>query len=125
VADDGPALSPDRHQILDVGPDGRYWIYPVDGGAGRPVNGLSPHDRIVGWREDSRNIFISTHHDVNQSIPVSVLDPASGEKTPWKELRTARAVDSLSNLVITPDGRAWAANFRVKLSDLYVASGLK
>jgi len=123
VADDLPMLSPDRHQILDLGPDGQMWVYPVEAGDVHAVNGLGHHDRIIGWREDNRSVFISTHRDVNQTIPVSVLDLASGQQTPWKELRTSRAVDEAFNLAITPDGRAWVYNFRVKLSDLYVASG--
>ena len=124
VADDLPILSPDRHQILDVGPDGQWWVYPIDGGQAHPVNGLGHHDRVIGWREDNRSIFISTHRDVNQTIPVSILDLTTGQKTPWKELRASRAVDETYNVAITPNGRAWAYNFRVKLSDLYIATGL-
>ncbi len=123
VADDLPILSPDRLRILDLGPDGQWWIYPVDGGPARLVNGLGHHDRVIGWRDDNRSIFISTHHDVNQTIPVSVLDLVTGQQTPWKELRASRAVDEAFDLAITPDGRALAYNFRVKLSDLYLASG--
>ena len=125
VADDLPMLSPDRTQVLDTGPDGRWWIFPVAGGEGRAVAGLSAHDQVIGWREDNRSIYISAHHDVNQTIPISVLDTVSGQKTPWKELRASRPVDEAYAPRITPDGRAYAYNFRVKLSDLYIASGLR
>jgi hypothetical protein len=125
VGDGIPMLSPDRGQVLDPGPDGRWWVYPVAGGEGHAVQGVGAHDRVIGWREDNRSIYISTHHDVNQTIPISVLDIVSGQKTPWKELRASRPVDEAYLPRITPDGRAYAYNFRVKLSDLYIASGLR
>ena len=125
VADDLAMLAPDRRQILDIGPDGRFWIYPVDGGEPRPVNGLGHHDRIVGWRADNRSLYIATHHDVNKTISVSVLDLGTGQSTPWKEIHPSRPVDDAGTPRITPDGRAWAYNFRVKQSDLYVAGGLQ
>ncbi len=124
IADDLPMVSPDRHQILDVGPDGRWWMYPVDGGDARALDQLDEHDRAIGWREDSRSIYVDRHHDVNRMLAVFVLDIESGNKTPWKEIRPARPVDEAFNPVITPDGRTYAYNFRVKTSELYVASGL-
>jgi serine/threonine protein kinase len=125
VADDLPMLSPDRQQILEVGPDGRWWIYPVSGGEGRAVEGLSPHDIVIGWREDNRSLFLATHHDVNTTIPLSTLDIASGKKTEWKEIHPTRPVDRLLTLKITPDGSAYAYNFLVKMSELYVADGVR
>jgi hypothetical protein len=117
-----PMASPDTSRILTKGPDGKWWIYPVDGGESFAVKGLSPHDSPVHWRSDNRSIFIVTHHDENRMLPVSILDVESGVKTPWKEIRPSRPVEQVQNLDITPDGRAYAYNFIVKTSDLYIAS---
>lgn len=65
------------------------------------------------------------HHDENKMLMVSVLDIESGQKTPWKEIRPSRPVDEALNMKITPDGRGYAYNFRLKLSDLYIAEGLR
>ena len=70
-------------------------------------------------------MFVTTHHDVNKVVPVSVLDIGTGQTTPWKDITPGRPVDAVSNLQITPDGRAYAYNFLVKLSDLYIADGVK
>jgi serine/threonine protein kinase/Tol biopolymer transport system component len=121
VADILPLLSPDRRQILDLGPDGRWWIYPVAGGEARAVEGLSPHDVLVGWRDDNHSLFLITHHDDNKTVPLAVLDLISGQKTSLKEIHPTRPVDQVLNMKITPDGRAYAYNFLVKMSDLYVA----
>ncbi len=80
---------------------------------------------MIGWREDNRSLFVSTHHDENKTIPLSTLDIGTGRKTDWKEIRPARPVDQLRTFKITPDGRGYAYNFLVKMSDLYVASGVQ
>jgi hypothetical protein len=41
------------------------------------------------------------------------------------EVRPSRPVAEVEYLRLTPDGRAYAYNYNVRLSDLYVASGLK
>jgi hypothetical protein len=120
-----PLLSPDRQRVLSPGPDGRTYVYPVAGGKPQLVEGLTPHDNSRGWRADSRSIFITTHHDTNVTLPVSILDIESGKRTPWMEIRPSRPVDEVFNLEIAPDGQAYAYNFRVKVSDLYVATGLQ
>jgi hypothetical protein len=125
IADAYLMLSPDRQWLLGEGPDGGGYAYPVQGGEPRAVRGLSKHDTVVGWRNDNRSIFIVEHRDSNKTLPVSALDIVSGERKPWKELRPAQAVDEASKLRITPDGSAYVYNFRVKLTDLYVADGLQ
>jgi serine/threonine protein kinase len=125
VADILPLVSPDRQQILDLGPDRRWWVYPVSGGESRAVEGLSAHDIPIGWRDDNRSLFLITHHDDNKTIPVSVLDLASGQKTQWKEIHPTRPVGLDINMKITPDGRSYAYNFLVKMSELYIADGVR
>ena len=49
----------------------------------------------------------------------------TGKRTPFMEVRPSRPVDEVEYLRITPDGRSYAYNYNVRLSDLYVASGMK
>jgi|SRR5579871_1148488 len=125
IPDDLGVLSPDRNWVLIGAGGGQAKAYPVAGGTPRVVPGLSPHDEIVGWRADSRSLFLTTHHDTQRTLPIDTLDLDSGKRTSWKELRPSRPVDEVSNPHITPDGEAYAYNFRVKVSDLYVATGLR
>ena len=118
-------LSPDRQWVLSVGPQGRLFAYSVAGGDPREVRGISAHDAVLGWRADSRSIFIAAHRDSNKTLPVSTLDIVSGQRTAWMEIRPMQSVDEVFNLRITPDGSAYAYNFRVKSSDLYTADGLR
>jgi len=118
-------LSPDRQWVLSRGPKGGWFAYPVAGGAPREVQGISAHDTVIGWRADNRSIYIAAHRDSNKTLPVSTLDIVTGQRTAWMEVRPMQSVDEVFNLRITPDGSAYAYNFRVKSSDLYTADGLR
>jgi hypothetical protein len=59
--------------------------------------------------------------------PVWIVDIATGKRSPWKEIRPSQPIDFRNDLHlhITPDGRAYAYNFSMEMSDLYVARGLR
>jgi serine/threonine protein kinase len=125
IPDNVLPLSPDRQWVLSGGPDGQTYAYPIAGGTPRLVRGLSLHDEPIGWRADNRSLYLVMHHDTNRVLPVSVLDIESGKRMPWMEIRPTRPVDEVVNLQITPHGEAYAYSFRVKVADLYVATGLQ
>lgn len=89
------------------------------------MQGLTPHDIPVAWRADNHSLYIRTHADTNKVLRLSILNVETGQRTPWKDIRPARPVDEVSNLDITPDGRAYAYNFAQATSDLYLVQGLK
>lgn len=120
-----PIVSPDRRSYLTVGPDHTFNIYSVETGEVRPVPGLTEHDLPINWRADGQAIYLSTHHDMNAMIPISVLDLASGKRTAWKMVQPSIPVDELSHIRITPDGRAYAYNYAYVRSQLYVAEGIR
>jgi len=125
VGDGIPLVSPDRGQILATGPDSRAWVYPVDAAEGKPAAGISEHDVVAGWGADGRSLYVVMHHDQNKTLPVSSVDVVTGERKLWKEIKPSRPVDQVLRLRVTPDGRAYAYNYIVKTSELYVAEGMK
>jgi serine/threonine protein kinase len=117
-------LSPDHKLFLSPGPGQGWTIYPVDGGPPQPVRGVTPSETVVGWRADSGSLYIRPGQESSDKIPVSVLDLATGNRTPWKEIHPTQPVLEIHHLNITPDGRAYAYNFVLIQSDLYIAKGL-
>jgi len=117
-------LSPDHKLFLSPGPGEGWTIYPVDGGSPQPVRGVTPSEMVVGWRADSRSLYIRPGPENSDKIPVSVLDLATGNRTPWKQIHPTQPVLEIHHLNITPDGRAYAYNFVLIQSDLYIAKGL-
>ena len=121
-----PIVTPDRKRFLAIGPEGRWQFFDVSGGPGRDVEGLTPHDTPINWRADGRALYIATHRDENKTIPISLVDIATGARTPWKEIRPPMPVDEAGPFVrITPDGRAYAYDFTMRRSELNLAEGLK
>jgi len=109
---------------LTHGPGGSWFVYPVDGGAAREVHGIAQNELPIGWRQDSRSLYVQTQRDDGASLPVAVVEIATGKRSPWKVIHPSQPVLEVNDLWITPDGRAYAYNFLVAQSDLYVAHGL-
>jgi eukaryotic-like serine/threonine-protein kinase len=120
-----PFISPDRRFFVADSPDHQMSVYSIETGEGRPIQGMTHHDQVINWRSDGRALYISTHHDMNQMLPVSVLDLETGKRTPWKIIQPSIPVDEVSNIHITPDGRAYAYNYSYVRSELYVAEGIR
>lgn len=125
VSGDAMELSPDGRRVFDRGPDGAWQVYSVADGKQSEMRGLTPHDVPAGWCADGHSIYVRTHADTNKMMRVAVLNIDTGERKPWKEIHPSRPVDEVFNLAITPDGRAYAYNYRQATSDLYLVKGLK
>jgi hypothetical protein len=125
MPDNIPLISPDRREYLSPGPDRQWYVYPLQGGEPVRVPGLGEHDIPINWRSDGQSLYVITHMDQNKMFPVTLLDVKTGQRSSWKEIRPMTPVDSVYNLRITPDGRAYAYNYTHASSDLFLVDGLK
>jgi len=125
MPDNLPLISPDRREYLSQGPDRQWYAYPIQGGDPVRVPGLGEHDIPINWRSDGRSLYVITHMDQNKMFQVALLDVKTGQRSSWKEIRPMMPVDSVYNLRITPDGRAYAYNYSYTNSELFLADGLR
>jgi len=119
------SVSPDGKWACAIGPDGKAWLYPVDGGAPAPVSGLEPGEAVTQWTRDGRFLFVRNL----AAIPARILklERETGRREPWKELMPS---DSAGLLAIfggyfSDDGRSYAYSYARNLSDLYLVEGVK
>jgi len=121
----GVSVSPDGKFTQGFGPDGKRWIFPLEGGDPRPIPGLEPNEGFDGWSEDGWSIFV--HNRAGLPCIVSRVDLATGKRTPWKQIAPADAagVDSAGGIYLTPDAKSFVYSYVRTLSDLYVVEGLK
>ena len=58
---------------------------------------------------------------------IELLDVATGERRPWKELKPPdpTGVLTIGPVVMTADGSAYVYSYRRLLDDLYLAEGLR
>jgi serine/threonine protein kinase/dipeptidyl aminopeptidase/acylaminoacyl peptidase len=104
--------------------NGPLTIYPVDGGAPRPVPGVRPDDAVISFDAKGQSLFLQSG-----TMPVHIdrLDLASGARSPFRQIAVAdpTGVDALATLQLTPDGRSYCYSFMRSLSRLYVVEGLR
>jgi serine/threonine protein kinase/WD40 repeat protein len=117
-------VSPDGKSLVAPGTDGRITLFPVDGGTPQVLPGLEPGLRFVQWGADGRSIYV---RDDEQPTSVYRADLSTGQKTQVLRLMPSdpSGVVNLQTVVLTPDGKAYAYNYRRLLSELLVVKELK
>ena len=125
MEDGMPLLTPDRRRFAAPGANGAWLSCEIADGNCKPVSGLTIHDQPVGWNQDGTSLYVAMHHDENHMLMVSLVNAASGQRILWKHIQPAIPVDEVSNLKVTPDGRAWAYNYSASRSDLFLAEGIR
>jgi Tol biopolymer transport system component len=118
-------VSPDGKEVIGLGPDGKIYLYPVDGGEPRIAAGIGPSDRTAGFSGDGRSIIV--HNLAGLPMVVSLVDIESGKRKTWKQIVPADAagVDNIGNFLLTPDMKSYVYSYSRALSDLYLVEGLK
>jgi Tol biopolymer transport system component len=134
---DGPprALTPEDTRAVAISPDGQWTaaigrgqaisLWPVAGGASRPVHGSEPGDRPVAWSADGRSLWLFRRGEV--PAHVFQLEIATGRRQLWKTLipPDAAGVYSIIDFRITPTGHAYFYSYSRLLSQLFLVHDLK
>ena len=119
------AISPDGKVVAEVGPDGKSYLFPVEGGDPRPILGLEAGEVPISWTADGRSLFVYRLGE----IPTKVyrMDLATGHKQFWKQLLPpdVSGLTDIFGILITPDGRSYVYEYGRTLSDLYLVKDLK
>jgi hypothetical protein len=118
-------LSPDDRTAACARPPRKGYLYPIGGGAPRPLAGFEPGDALLQWTSDGRYVMVSEQY----AIPARVMriDVVTGERTLWRELMPENPVGISGTIVpaITPDLSVWAYSLLRQVNDLYVVDGLR
>ena len=121
----GITVSPNGKSATALLSDGTATIVSIEDGKARPLPGISPGESPVGWSADGKDLFIAQ----TQGLParISRLDPATGRRTPWKEIAPSDAsgVFGVDPIRMSGDGKSYIYSYRRTLTDLYLVGGLK
>ncbi len=134
--DGGPpiAVTPQGETMCRISPDGR-WIarkdsatrqlslYPVEGGAPRPLNGVLPEENLT-WSSDSK--FLYAYAWKQSPVRVYRVNVETGQRQLFKEIYPAdmTGLCDLTNILWSADGQAYVYGYTRLLSDLYLVKGL-
>jgi serine/threonine protein kinase len=105
--------------------DGKFRLYPLEGGEPRDLPGSTPDDRIDGWVAGGKALFV--HRTSELPAKLMRLDYETGKRELVREIApTDRAgVNSGFGIVVTPDAKAYAYNPAQMLHELHLVEGLK
>jgi eukaryotic-like serine/threonine-protein kinase len=120
------AASPDGRSVL-VMLDGKWLLYPIDGGQPHPVSVLGSSDNPLQWSADGRFLYVVRRRGFVPPIAIERLNVSTGRREPWKTLIPSDpvGVEYLDPPVISPDGRAYCYSYARRHQELYVVEGLK
>jgi len=123
------AATPDDNSVL-VLQQGRWLVYPLDGGESRPLSALGASDAPLQWSADGRFLYIASEQPSEGVVPsmsIERLDVHTGHREPWKTLVPFDpvGVERLDSVVISPDGRGYCYSYARRFQELYAVEGLK
>ena len=122
----GTLVSPDGQFLLarDLDEKEAIAIYPLNGGAPRPIPELEDQDRVIRWGLDGRSLYV--YRPRERPLKLFKLNLATGQKEPGKEIVPSdlAGIRGPVNVLITADGRGYIYAFTRSLSDLYLVKGL-
>ena len=100
-------------------------ILPLAGGEPVPITGLRPDDLLLGWSSDDQ-LYVGSRNARRGAFHVEKLNPLTGARTSFRDLYGPPISGILPDLpVFTPDGETFAFDYRMRLADLYVMSGVQ
>jgi Tol biopolymer transport system component/predicted Ser/Thr protein kinase len=116
-------LSSDGKMVLARGRDGKYSIYPIEGGEPQPVPGLSEGDVVAQWSADGQSVLVYRRAEI--PCRLERVDLASGRRTLFKEFAPADRTGLLSmrEMFVTDDRRSYAYTGYYQVSSLFVSEG--
>ena len=121
----GTLISPDGKQVVTQDQQHRQLIYPLEGGAPRPIPGLGEEDEVIRWASDNRSLYISRPYELPARI--SRLDLATGRREMVKELQPADPAGVLGpvHISLSPDGKWYVYSLTRTLTSLFLVDGLR
>ena len=125
-------VSPDGKRVVawapDKGPDGKYYLSPIDGTQSTPIPGLEMGELPIRWSTDGHALYVRASGDFTTHINIYRIDLSSGRR----ELRKEIVPDEVGflgfedrGIKITPDGKSYVYTYWTVLRDLFLAEGLK
>jgi hypothetical protein len=127
-------VTPEGVPATRVSPDGKYVtavdgaklnVLPIAGAEPKAAVDIQPGESVLRWSADGRALFLRQMMG-RTAVKINRLDLASRREEPWKELKPADPVGvQISDVVITPDGTAWAYSFQRDIDTLYLVGGLR
>jgi len=110
------------------GPDGKYYLCPIDGSKPTPVSGLGLGDVPIQWSADGRALYVREDGDFDSGIYRLNLS-TGGRELVKKIVPDPVGLIGLEvkpgGIQITPDGKSYVYTYWSYVDNLFLLEGLK
>ncbi|HKV79188.1 MAG TPA: protein kinase [Candidatus Sulfotelmatobacter sp.] len=119
----GP-ISSDGRLIIGKADTGAMSVFPIRGGAPKPIAARKANFNPVQWSEDGFSLY--GYHVGEFPSKVYALNLSTSEETPLQEIKpeSPAGVVTIAPVVVSRDGKTFAYSYNQTLSVLYLVSGL-
>ena len=119
----GGFISPDGEEVVAFTPSLGYRRYPLAGGSGREIPGLSSNDQVVRWSPDGRALVVGSA----TSRTLDRVDLATGRREPLVTLGTEPPGPRARPVFFTmaDDPRVYAYVAATYLSQVFTVDGVR
>ena len=123
----GVHLSPDGKTTAVLQPNGKWGIWPIDGGELRPIPGLDATYSVIDWSPDGSSLYVTSDRGTERTEKVYRVNTATGKMDFWRDFGAAVAVGvgEIGALHLASESTAYAYVYARTLSQAYVVTGLK
>jgi hypothetical protein len=123
----GTQLSPDGRSAAVLGPGGQWGIWPLAGGAVRPIPDLDSKYFVAGWTSDAAFLYAASRKLGLRTSQVYRVNVATGKMELWKAFGegTPTGAAGVGAPFFSNDQSAYAYVYSQVLSQAYVVKGLK
>jgi eukaryotic-like serine/threonine-protein kinase len=115
----GVTVTPDGTNVLVHDAKGAWLLFPIHGGAAKPVNGLEAGDWPIRFSPDGRRVYVARSVAANEG-KFWTVDLATGKRELFKDIKlTEPGVYRVQSFTLSPDTRSFAYIYGRTLSTLY------
>ncbi len=121
----GTTVSVDGRRTAVRGPDGKWGVWPLEGGELQPVPGLESKWVVIGWSPDGTSLYAVASHKQERAASLYRVDAATGKMESWKSFGTELGAGATAGSPhFSSDGSAYAYLYFQDLTVAYVVRGL-
>lgn len=123
----GVRPSPDGKSTAVRGPDGKWGVWPLEGGGIHLIPGLESTFSVAGWSPDGGSVYAVSGRPGEKTQKLYQVNIVTGKMELWRTFGAdvSAGVTDVGAVLFSRDASAYAYIYERVLSEAYVVTGLR